>query len=402
VRLTLACAALACAAAGVGGVRAPDAASALRPDSILTPPGGPTLIRLTAPGSGLTTLRLSVPLDETPSEAGAGQILVQLGLERARNAAASLGARVDGTRTAQGIAYTVVGATDDFDYLAYVLREAVAEPRADPIDFEHARMRVHEEADRLRETGAGRLSYELRTAAVPGSAPLSGTPESLDALTPDVVHDLWSRTHRRARMSLVVVGAEPLELVLAAFKDIGARGAAPEPPTAAAPRAKPTKVEVLRNWYGEAWALGDARDPRGELIAALIASRLRDQTGGDQMGVELWDVDTTRVLAITGTAYPTRALAMRRRVTGILPEIATKLGRDEVAPAVAALRFDLLAGARTPWGLAALVGRYYDATGEPDAAYRHLIALEAVDYASLESYLQDVQHKGAARAEIKP
>src|SRR5688572_10581484 len=80
---------------------------ALRPDSVLTPPGGPKLIRLTAPGSGLTTLRLSVRVDETPAEAGAAQILVNVGLERARAAGAPMGAEVEGTRTPWGITYTV-------------------------------------------------------------------------------------------------------------------------------------------------------------------------------------------------------------------------------------------------------------------------------------------------------
>lgn len=380
----------------------PAATASLRPDSVLTPPGGPKLIRLTAPGSGLTTLRLSVRVDETVAEAGAGQILVLLGLERARAAAAPMGARVEGARTPWGIAYTVVGASDDFDYLAYVLREAVAEPRLERIEFERARVRAREDADRLRETGSGRLSVDLRAAAVPGSAPLIGTVESIDALTATDVRDLWRRTHRRERMALVIVGAEPLELVLASLKDIGASGRAPFRPTQSPPVARSSRIDVLRTWYGEAWVAGDVRDPRGAVLAALIAARLRDADATGQTEVELWEVGSSRVLALTGAAYPAGAAAMRRSVSGLVPQIATRLAPDEVAPAVAALRFDLFHVARTPWGLAGLVGRYHDATGSADAAYQHVVELDRVDAASMRAYLQELQRRGPARAEIRP
>ncbi|MSR35596.1 MAG: insulinase family protein [Gemmatimonadetes bacterium] len=380
----------------------PAGSAALRPDSVLTPPGGPKLIRLTAPGSGLTTMRLSVRMDEMPAEAGAGQILLMLGLERARAAASPVGARIEGTRTPWGIAYTVVGSSDDFDYLAYVLREAVAEPKLDRVDLERARTRVREAADHARETGAGRLGAELRSAAIPGSLALVGTPESLEGLSATSMRDLWSRTHRRERMSVVVVGAEPLELVLAALKDIGARGRAPLPPTGKAEITHTTKVEVLRHWYGEAWVAGDVRDPKAAVLAGLVASRMRDTKSDIQTNVEVWDVGRARVLAITGAAYPAGAAALRLRVSGALAETAAKLAPDEIGPAVAALRFDLLSSARTPWGLAELVGRYHDATGSADAAYQHVADLERIDLAVMRAYLQELQKRGPARAEIRP
>jgi hypothetical protein len=378
------------------------AVAALRPDSVLTPPGGPKLIRLTAPGTGLTTLRVSVEVDETPTEAGAAEVLARLGLARARALAAPMGALVEGTRTPWGIAYTVIGSSDDFDYLAYVLREALGEPRADRIEFERARSRVREEAEQLRETGAGRLESELRALAVPGSLPLVGTPESLAALTPTAVRDLWSRTHRRDRMSVVVVGAEPLELVLASLKDVGAQGRTPPEPTGTVWTPRSSKVEVLRSWYGEAWVTGDVRDPKGAVLASMIASRLREARGDLQTNVELWDVGRARVLVVTGAAYPAAAAAMKRRVSTVLSDTGSGLGGDEVSPAVAALRFDLLATARTPWGLAGLVGRYHDATGVADAAYQHVVELDEIDVPAMRTYLEELQRRTPARAEIRP
>ena len=65
----------------------PAATDALRPDTVLMPPGGPRVIRLSAPGSGLTVLRLSVPIEEIPIEAGTAFVLQILALDRARGAA---------------------------------------------------------------------------------------------------------------------------------------------------------------------------------------------------------------------------------------------------------------------------------------------------------------------------
>lgn len=376
---------------------------ALRAGSVLNPPGGPRVIRLSAPGSRLTTLRLSIPVEEGPAEAGTAQVLTLLGLERARVAAAPIGARVEGSRTPWGIAYTVSGPTEDFDHLAYVLREAVAPPRLDQIVFERARSRVRVEAQRERETASGRLAAALRAAAVPEALPLMGTPASLAMISTATLRNLWGRTHRRDRMSLVVVGPEPVELVLASLRDIGSGEETPiVVPTVTPPAEADPGAEVLRAWHGAAWLAGDARDPHGAVVASMIARRLRATEPAFESGVELWDVGSIRVLAVTGAAYAAAAPAMRRRVEGMVAEAAGDVGREAVARAVASLRFNLLSGARTPWGLAALVGRYHDATGDPYAAYEHLVALDQVTPGTMDRYLQELEGRGPERAEVKP
>lgn len=381
----------------------PRASAALLPDTVITPRDGPKLIRLAAPGSALTTLRLSIPVEEGPSEAGASQIIALLGLERARVAAAPIGARVEGSRTPWGIAYTVVGPTEDFDYLTYVLREAVAQPRLDRNVVERTRLRVREEAQRERETASGRIAAQLRAAAVPGALPLLGTLASLDAISVTSLHDLWARTHRRAHMSLVVVGPEPVELVLAALGDLGSDDRTPPSVPSARPPADPApKAEVLRSWYGAAWVAGDPGDPHSAVVASLIARRLRERRSTFDSDVQLWDVGTVRVLAVTGAAYATGAQAMRRRVEGILTEAAGSVSREELSPAISDLRLDLLSGARTSWGLATLVGRYHDATGDADAAYQHLTRLDEVTPESIRAYVDLLETRGHQRAELRP
>ena len=250
-------------------------------------------------------------------------------------AAAAIGAREEGNRTPWGIAYTVVGPTADFDHLAYVLREAVAEPRFDWIVFERARSRVRMEAQRERETASGRLTAELRAAAAPEAFPAVGTPASLDMISMVTLRNLWDRTYRREDMSLVLVGPEPVELVLASLRDIGSGEETPIVVPATRPPAEPDEgAEVLRNWYGTAWVAGDARDPHGEVVASLIARRLREEEPAFESDVQLWYVGSIRVLAVTGAAYGSAAPMMRRRVDSVLAEAAGSVGRDEVAPTV--------------------------------------------------------------------
>ena len=187
-----------------------DGADALRPDSVLVAPGGPRIVRLSRPGSGLTALRLSVRITEAPIEAGAAMVLQMLGLDRARAAAWPVGARVEGNRTPWGIAYTVAGPSEEFDYLAYVLRLAVSEPDPDRVSLERARTQARLEAERTAETAAGRLGARLRAAAMPEALPLEGTSASLDGVTRETLRNLWRRTHRREDMTIVLVGPEPV------------------------------------------------------------------------------------------------------------------------------------------------------------------------------------------------
>jgi hypothetical protein len=380
------------------------ASQAFRPDTVLMPRGGPRLIRLSAPGSGLTTLRLSIPIQEVPIEAGTALMLQILGLDRARAAASTLGVRVEGSRTPWGIAYTVVGPSEEFDYLAFLLREAVAEPRPDRVELERARARALAEAQSATETGAGRVAAELRAKAIPGSTPLGGTQTTLLGVTEATLRDLWRRTHRRENMSLVMVGPEPVELVLASFEDVGSGARSEGPPSSVRTLREPPapRPDLLREWYGEARVLGDVDDPRGAVVAALVSRELRETRASYESDVQLWDVGKVRLLTVTGAAYSAGAAGMRRRIQGVLAAATNGIRSEDVAPAVSALRFELLAAARTPWGLAQQVGRYLDATGEPNAAYLNMLALDRVNPDAIRLYVAELQRRPVATAELRP
>ena len=138
------------------------------------------------------------------------------------------------------------------------------------------------------------------------------------------------------------------------------------------------------------------------MVASLITRHLREEEFSFESDVQLWNVGNVRVLAVTGAALGASAPTMRSQVDNVLREAVGSLGQDEVAPAVAALRFDFLSGASTPWGLAGLVGRYHDATGDPYAAYQHAVGLNQVTPESLGQYIQERESNGPLRAEVTP
>ena len=391
---------------GVGGQVLEDRSaggSAFLPDTILTAPGGPRVVVLETPGEGVAALRLSVPFRESPMEAGAGQILRDMALHRMETLARPVGVRVGVSRTPWGLAYAVEGAAADFEYMAYLLRQAVAEPDLRGPEFSEARVRLQAAAGGGQETPGGLLLSRLRSGISRGSPSLQGSPASAAAMDAGRVVGLWRRTHQASAMTLVTSAPVVPEVILAATRGIGApesaRGGPPDAPARAAPRSG---AETLRTHFGEAFAGGGVGDPHAQVAALLVARSLAEPAVPFELGVQLWELADQWVLAVTGAAYSRDAAAMRRAVSGALTRTRTALDADAVARAVAQLRRDEMLRARTPGGLVAVVGRAAEAGGEPEAAARSLQALSAVDATSLRAYLDRLIRGGPVRAEVTP
>jgi predicted Zn-dependent peptidase len=376
----------------------------LLPDSVLLLPEGPELVVFTAPGTNVTALRVSVALEEPAREAGAARVLMAGALQRVRTAANSVGARVSASRTPWGIAYTVVGPESHFEYMAWILREAVGEPSVDRTHFLRARDAVGGEVEHAAETAQGAISARLWNKVSPDSPPNTGSVATLEALTPAAVHDLWLRTHSPDRMTVVVSGPGSIESIIAAFKDLaGSLGA--RPPSNLDGRALPvadrSRVQVLRRWYGQAYMAGDPTDPHAEVLAFLAGERLREGSEGYEAGVELWDLPDRRVLAVTGAAYRQNASSVRSRIQGVLAETRADLSADRATAAATTIRFELLADARTPEGLVNLIGRHMDGTGDPSAAAEYLRRLDAVTVASLGEFVSQMEAGAVVTAEVQ-
>jgi predicted Zn-dependent peptidase len=334
------------------------------------------------PGASVTALRVSVLLDEEAHEAGAARLLQAHALQRVRSAASSVGAVVTATRTPWGIAYTVVGPQTHFEYMAWILRQAVSEPNLDRV-----------------------LAERLWSQISPSESRLDGSHASLQQITPGSVRQLWARTHRPDRMTVVASGPVTVDPIIAALKDlVGSADAGP--PQRADARAVPPpdrgRPQVLRRWYGEAFLAGDPTDPHAEVLALMAGRSLRQGSQGYEAGVELWELDRTRILAVTGAAYGRNASAMTARIRGLLEETRAAITPEAAAGAAAGIRFQLLADARTPDGLVNLVGRHMDATGTPTGALDYLRRLDQVTASSLETFLATVESSGPVSAELRP
>jgi len=297
-----------------------------------------------------------------------------------------------------------VGAAADFEYLAYLLREAVASPDVEGPAFQEARLRLQARVAGDVETPFGRVAATLRSLVAPGQPPLEGTRGSVAGLDAARVREVWRRSHQSSAMTLVVSAPVAPEVVLAATRGLGAPEESAGPPLDAPPRPEPQPPppEALRTWYGEARTAGSAGDPLGPVLARLVAARLRAMGGRFELGVELWELPDRWVLAIIGASYAADAQAMRRAVSGVLAGVRDTLDGEAVAAALAALRRERLIEARTPAGLVAVVGRAAESRGDPGAAARDAAALARVDAGSVRRFLDEVLALPPSVAQVLP
>ncbi len=382
---------------------AQNVAETLRADSVLTPPGGPRTVMVHAEGTAVIALRLHIPVAEAPSEAGAGEILRRMGVGRAFSVADQVGARLEASRTATGITYTVTGPGADFDHLVWVLRTATAHPGLQR--FQQVRSELRSELEGHRETAAGVLARTLRTRAAPSSPPPEGTLATLQGMEHETLLGIWRRTHRRDALTLVLVGTVAPEAALAALMDLGSSGgeeAEEAHLTADLPQEPTPDPEVIRHWYGEAYPVPDVDDPRALVAAVLFSERLRSTPGNFEVGVELWEVDDRTLLAFTGAAYPRSASALRARIEGLREEVASEVSSESVERARLRLWRDLLHQTQTPWGLANLMGRWMELSGDSGAAARYVEALENVDREAMEEFLRALAAAASSTGEVRP
>lgn len=380
----------------------PASRSALAPDAVLEIPGGPRLIHFEAPGTAVASLRLSIPLTESSGESGAGRVLVLAALDRVEPLALRVGARIEGVRTFHGLAYTVTGPSAAFDHLAWLVRELVREPGQVGIEAAIGRLRVALEQG--GETPAGVLDTRLREGVAPGLPPLSGSPASLAALDWPRVRDVWSRSHLRDVMTVVAAAPVPVEVLLAGILDAGVpAGGGGDVGTSTPVRARErVRSQVLRSWYGEAYPIDVADDPRSAVAARMMASRMQSLPGRVEAGVQLWELGGRAALVVTGAAYSGDAVAMRSTIQGIRGEVAREVRPGEVERIVGDLRAETLLGARSNRGLVSVVGYHLDATGDPRGAELFMESLASLDEASVSAFLQDLLQRTPVVADVRP
>lgn len=378
----------------------------LRPDTVLHVPRGPRIVLVRAPGSPAAAIRLSIPVTEGEADAGAARLLQHLALLRLRGRAAALGIDIQAERTADAVVFSVRGAAPAFEDLAWLLRDAIAKPDADGTQLEQARAALLAEIARAEEAPADALDAELFRRLAPSVPPLWGTRRSVAGLTSARLEAFWRRAFRRDRVTLVVVAPVGLEAVLAALAEAGApatdAAAAVTPPTGPFARDRGSRPETLRVWYGIAYWTGGAPHAVAATAARLLADALAAEPAVEAPRVELWQVQGAAALVARGTAYPREAPAMIRALAGLPARVRGNLSPERVRAAAQAVRRDLLLAARTPWGLADVLGRSRDATGDAFSAAHTVAALDRVDAAAVASFLDHLANRSPLQAEIRP
>lgn len=336
------------AASGVAPASAPP--PSVPADTVVAPPGGPTLVLHSRSASPVTALRVRAPLQEGDDEVAAVELLRRAGLSRARGEAERLGIRVDAARTATGLAYTAVGSASELDHLVGVLRRALARP--EPHEIQSAAQALLDWVEETRETPDGLLRERLRSRALGRPSP-EEIRTALQDLRFGTVEEVWARSHLRTNLEVVAVGPHSPGTALASVRELG-EGEEPAPAGGTVPALRPDapdEPQILRHWHGVAYA-GESGDLRWSLAAALISRRARQADAPYELGVELVEAEDRMALLVMGAAYPGDQDQLEARLEGLAEELATSVSAPEVAEAREGLKGEWAAAVGTPWGMA--------------------------------------------------
>lgn len=362
---------------------------------------GPAVLVRLSPGSPLVALRLSIPI---PSEGGmesSAGVLQALAADGFHNGAAELGASASITRTETHAIYRIVGPRSSFDQMAALLRRAVSWPGVESRHIDAAAARaLHGQLASL-ETPALRIRHQLRRELF--SSPTSAT--VLDGVRqppdPAGLEWFWRRYYVPQRMAVVVVGDVSPEVAVSAFRGW------PTPPPAGPPPSTAGEIrrvapEVIFPWAGLGYE-GEGMDPAVLMIVAVLVERQLRVAGVRGGTAEYWWNGGAGGLVVIGSVdgnsgQATPSSRLRRAVV----DAAATAGPSTVAEARRALRHSLLFSARTPQGLAELIGDFYDRTGDPDAANAFLRRLRAVDPPAVQRALRTLADSSPRLVELSP
>lgn len=349
----------------------------------------------------VVSIRLSIALDESPTEAGAGQLLRIQAVDRMAPLAARIGAHVEVHRTQHALVYELTGSLADLDFLGWILREGLLPPANER--FEESRRILRADLERQLETPQGVLHFRTRQALVPGSGSVFGGVSALERLTPAALSTFWERSYRPSSVKIVVAGRVPGALVRSFLGDLGFPEGPLPPPSPPGNLANATaSPQVVRSWLVMARPL-----PAGSEAASLVGARwigevLRAADGDFESAVEIWDLPNGRGLVLTGASYPRSRQAMERGIGAVLTEAADRLTPEITQRLADEVRTEILLTARTPWGLADLAGQAWDTGSGPNGVQTFLTTLANLDAAVVQNLLRTLTTVTPVRQELRP
>ncbi len=376
----------------------------LRPDTVLHPPGAVPLLIKSSPAEGLTAIRVFFPLDESFTEAGMGRILARVAAERVAGGAARVGATFEAIRTPDGISYTVTGADEDFDYLSWILRQAVSEPTESDVVVRRWSSRARLSLEQARETGRGWVQADLLGRICPEVPPEVGLSAPLAGASREGVRRFWRRTHTRDRASVIVVTRAPWPLVLSALRTLDLPEEAGPGPAGTTDAVVPParSPEVLRRWYGEARPLPGDAPAETRVLGELLRTYATDSGRDYEIFLEVRRARCSAALLAMGTAYRSGDRDMRSRISGLPEWLANEATEGNVRAAAADARRTLARGAADPSGLAAALGREGADAGDPDGLSRLYDRLGLLGQTEMAAFLGRISALTPLRSEVRP
>jgi predicted Zn-dependent peptidase len=387
-----------------GASPAPVSAEVFGPLFVSRDRDGPLLVVREQKLPPLIAIRLSVPVEEPPGLAGAGRVLQLLVQDRLHSEVERFGGRIEFLRTPGHLVYSVRGPATAFGEMVAVLRYAVAPPpgafRAQAAVWLTARQEAladFETPDRL-------LRYRLERALFPDLAKGRADFGSADLPNAADLEWYWRHWFRPTRMAVVIAGAVEAEVARAAFRGW------PEPPAARSrPPARPVQgaapvPEVISARTGLAYAT-NATEPAVLALAAALIDETLPAPAIRQATAELWWVGDRSAVVVMGAA-PTGSQAsaaeLRARLQLSVADAAARATAADIARLGRRLRQSLLMRARTPAGMAAVLGEFLDRTGDPASAEEFLEALERVEAEAVREALRILIYRAPVVVELEP
>lgn len=383
----------------------PSPESLLGPLFVEQPEGGPLVIARPQPESPLVALRLSVPLEGGRGGRGVARVLQHLVRERLEAEAAGQGARVWLAATPTHAVYGIVGPVESFDALVEILRRAAGLPEVRPLDLEIARAAAAVEESAAVELPEALLRRRLRQALFPSLPPGDGA--AVHAVTAGLLREFWRDHYRPERMQVVVVGGLPAPTAIAAFRGwrLTMEAQLPDglPPPSGAEPGRDSRAQALFPWAGVGYP-AEGLDAASLAIAALLVEARLAGQGIRKASAEAWCHSDRCALVVVGAAAASGldAKGVARRLRAAVSESASRAETRSVAEARRTLRNRILFAARTPDGLATVLGEFAERTGDPRGAERFLDALDRADAASVRSVLRALAEREPATAEVNP
>lgn len=364
-----------------------------RPDTVVQRENGLRIVFFRPSGpSNVVSLRLFVPLVESVGGPGGGALLAGLAERRMADAIGTTSARVSVSHSPWGIGYGADGAEIDLDFLGFLMRTGAGPPAPGSANLAELIALQSEEMSGQEESPAEHLVAllvsEARSQGGAASGRTRGAGSGYRRSSWGALRELWAETHTHARMTLFVHSAAEPAVVLAA---IGPLGNPEDPPVLARPPVPssrpPDAPPVIRRWHGAAWSDNSPLDPRAQVLARLIASRLRAGSFEAEVAARMVVLEDRTVVFVTGAAYNRGSSQVRSQIRGAVSSIAETLTEAEVRRTARAVALDYWSKLTSPGGWMEAMSEAYAATGNLEALDERLRSLDELGLPGMLVYI---------------